>query len=54
LAGRVTLKAYILRTTAPGAPKTTWVRVRNQRSAGVIARERAIQDRPAERSSHPG
>lgn len=43
----MTLKPFILRSTVAAPQPVTWVRVRNHRSAGVIARERAANERQA-------
>jgi hypothetical protein len=41
----MTLKPFILRSTVQKPQPVTWVRVRNRRSAGVIAREQAAEER---------
>jgi hypothetical protein len=48
----MTLKPFILRSTVQESRPVKWVRVRNRRSAGVIARERAADERqPPARAS---
>jgi hypothetical protein len=41
----MTLKPFILRSTVQHVPPVKWVRIRNRRSAGVIAREQAADQR---------
>jgi hypothetical protein len=48
----MTLKPFILRSTVQHLPPAKWVRIRNHRSAGVIAREQAADERqPSGRAS---
>ncbi|MDX6522842.1 MAG: hypothetical protein QOI17_355 [Gaiellales bacterium] len=48
----MTLKPFILRSTVQEPRPVKWVRIRNRRSAGVIARERAADERqPPARAS---